>query len=343
MRILYLSCHSILEYEEVKLLHEMGHEVFSPGAYIDPGNPEANFMRPNIPGLVYNPDVLEQFHKIAGSVPGKDAKDYLTKEFVDNFDCVIVMHLPRWISGNWEAIRHKRVIWRTIGQSITNTEQALLPFRRQGIQVVRYSPRENTIPKYIGADALIRFYKDPHEYQGWSGQNRKIITFAQNMERRGSSCNFEFFEEVTRPFNRGLFGPGNEDSGDYAEGKIPFDQLKEELRNNRAYFYTGTHPASYTLNFMEAWMTGIPVVAIGPEHGNGNAFVNHDLYEVPYLIENGVNGFVSDNINELQRYISFLMDDEAAAKSVGLAGRQTAINLFGKATIKEQWRKFLDG
>ena len=34
MKILYLSCHSILEYDEVKLLTGMGHYVFSPGAYV---------------------------------------------------------------------------------------------------------------------------------------------------------------------------------------------------------------------------------------------------------------------------------------------------------------------
>jgi hypothetical protein len=236
MRILYLSCHSILEFDEVSLLHELGHEVFSPGAYVEPANPGDASLRPSIPGLVYNKDVVEQWHKICGQHPGEDGKNHLTKEFIDNFDCIIVMHMPRWIQKNWHAMKHKRVIWRTIGQSVASTERSLLPFRQQGLQIVRYSPRESGIPGYIGGDRIIRFYKDPADFNDWNGDNERIVTFAQHMQQRGSACNFSVFEQATRPFNRHLFGPGNENVGDWSTGKVSYERLKQELRDNRAYF-----------------------------------------------------------------------------------------------------------
>ena len=340
MKILYLSCHSILEVDEVKLLHELGHEVFSPGAYVEPDNPGDDSLRPGIDGLTYDPDILEQFHKIGSQHPGDDAKDFLTKEFVSNFDCVIVMHLPRWIGRNWEALKGTRVIWRTIGQSVAQTE-ASLKGARSGIQIVRYSPKERNIPGFIGEDALIRFYKDPADYGNWTGDQERVITFGQHMKRRGQACSFPMFEEATRPFNRHLFGPGNENTGDWCTGKVPFSQLQEEMRTNRAYFYTGTHPASYTLNFMEAWMTGIPIVALGPEHGNANYFANHPLYEVHELIDHGVNGFVRDDIDGLQGCVEYMLTDHRAAKEIGEAGRKKAIKIFGKNVIKEQWKEFL--
>jgi hypothetical protein len=204
-----MSCHSVLEKDEVSLFHEMGYEVFSPGAYVEPANPGDPTMRPGIPGLVYNPDILRQWHQLAAQHPGEDTKDYLTKEFVDNFDVVVVMHIPRWIIRNWDAIKHKRVIWRTIGQSITERERELAPYRIQGMEIVRYSPMESTIPGYIGEDAMIRFYKDPDEFLPWEGSSKRVITFAQSMKQRGVACNFHFFEETTRPFSRHLFGPGN--------------------------------------------------------------------------------------------------------------------------------------
>lgn len=341
MRILYLSCHSILEYDEVSLLAELGHEVFSPGAYVEPENPGDASLRPGIPGLVYDPDVLEKFHRIGQAHPDKDAKDHLTKEILDCFDAVIVMHIPRWIQLNWEVMKGKRVIWRTIGQSIHPVEESLAKYRREGLQVVRYSPKERGIPGFIGQDAVIRFYKDPEDYRGWTGDNSRVITLAQHMQKRDSACNFTFFEEVTRPFSRHLFGPGNEASGEWASGAIPYEQLKHELRDNRAYFYTGTHPASYTLNFMEAFMTGIPIVAIGHERGNASYFPGHDLYEVPDFIEHGVNGFVSDRPAELQSAIRSLLSDKALAESVSASGRRHAVRLFGKETIKQQWADFL--
>lgn len=340
MRILYMSCHSILEYDEARLLSELGHEVFSPGAYVEPANPGDASLRPSIPGLVYNTDILEQWHKLAGTHPGKDGKDYLTKEFVDNFDCIIVMHLPRWIIKNWNVMLGKRVIWRTIGQSIDAREKELASYRKKGMQIIRYSPMERNIPGYIGEDALIRFYKDPDDYGPWVGDNKRVITFAQHMQQRDSACNYSFFEKTTRQFPRHLFGPGNEGQ-EWTSGKVSFEQLKEEMRLNRVYFYTGTHPASYTLNFIEAWISGMPIVAIGPQHGNSKHFANHELYEIPQLIKNQVNGFISDNSYELQVYIQSLLNNDKLAQSISISARKSAIEFFGKETIKQQWKEFL--
>lgn len=340
MKILYLSCHSILEHDEVKMFHGLGHEVFSPGAYVEPANPGDASLRPGIDGLTYDPDVVEQYHRLAGQFPGQDTKDHLTKEFVDNFDCVVVMHMPRWIERNWEAMKHKRVIWRTIGQSVAGTEASLKKYRDAGIEIVRYSPKEATIPGFLGQDALIRFYKDPDDYGPWRGDNNRIITFAQSMKQRGPACNFSFFDDVTQPFARHLFGPGNEGLS-WSSGKVPFEQLQEEMNANRIYFYTGTHPASYTLNFMEAWMTGIPVVAIGPEHGNANYFQGHDLYEVHELIENHATGFVSDDKAELQSYLRLLTENHTLAQLIGEGGRQAAIKHFSKDLIWPAWQNYL--
>lgn len=340
MKILYLSCHSILEFEEISLFHELGHQVFSPGAYVDPGNPGDTTMRPGIPGLIYDPEVLAKYHAIPPGADG-DRKDNLTKEFIDYFDAVIVMHIPRWIKGNWKVMKHKRVIWRTIGQSINSIERTLRHCRKDGLQVVRYSPMERNIPEYIGEDAMIRFYKNQDEYCGWTGEKVRVISFAQHMKTRDQACNFTFFENVTRPFERCLFGPGNGNIGPWCADRVPYDQLKKEMRENRVYFYTGTHPASYTLNFIESWMTGIPIVAIGSKYGNAYYFPGHDLYEIPHLIENGVTGFVSDSAVELQNHIRFLFESPEEAKKISERARLNAIAHFGKDKIKAQWQEFL--
>ena len=128
----------------------------------------------------------------------------------------------------------------------------------------------------------------------------------------------------------------------FVYGKISFEDQLKELRNNRCYFYTGTHPASYTLNFIEAWMTGIPVIAVGPQWGNANYLRNHDLYEVEKLISNGVNGFVSDDIDQLRFYIKHLFARRDVAERVGAAGRQEAIRHFDKQMIMEAWKAFLN-
>jgi len=340
MRILYLSCHEVLEFNELTLLHELGYELFSPGAYVEPQNRGDQCMRPGIPGLVYNPDVVQQYHRIGAQFPGQDGKSHLTKEFVDNFDAVIVMHIPDWIEVNWEAIKHKRVIWRTIGQSVASVEKRMAPYRSQGLQIVRYSPREARIPHFAGMDALIRFYKDPEVYKGWTGESAQVITFSQSMQQRGTHCNYALFEQVTRPFQRKLFGPENHQPG-FGMGKLSWADQILELQKARVYFYTGTHPASYTLNFIESWMTGTPVVAIGPKHGNADVWRNHDLYEIQDLIQDGVNGFVSDEPEILAARIHQLLNDKALADRISAAGRAEAIRHFNKDMIKAAWKAFL--
>jgi hypothetical protein len=336
MRILYLSCHSILEYDEVKMLHNLGHYVFSAGAYLDPQNP-GDGMRPPLDGVVCDPADVAAWHEIPCTA-GKDRRSCLTKSFVNRFDLVIVMHLPEWIESNWRAMSDRPVIWRTIGQSITGIESRLAKYRQEGMKIVRYSPREKLIPGYIGGDATIRFGKDPAEFAAWNGEENYAITFNQSLPLRGPACNWPLWLDVVRDLPAKLYGPGNEGAGPWNQGMVSYETLKRAMQDNRAYFYVGTHPASYTLNFIEAWMSGIPVVAVGRNHGN---MPGYNLYEVADLIQSGVNGFIGHDAYELRKMLRNLLNDPVLAKRVGEAGRKSATTIFGAEVVAADWRKFL--
>ena len=345
MKILYLGCHSVLEYDECKLFTELGHYIFSPGSFVEYGNKGDPSLRPQ---LVIKDEFVERYREDSVMFdklgkPGINNKELLTLEFVKRFDAVILMHLPLWAHKNWAVIKASGIpfVWRTIGQSVANNEREMKQYREQGMKIVRYSPREKRIPGYIGADAIIRFGKEPDQFGNWNGKEEKIITFAQSMQRREPACNFKYFEEVTRPFPRAIYGNESE-SLSWGKGKVPYDELLSSLRDNRAYFHTGTWPASYTLSLLESLMTGIPIVAIGPKKGHPHGwFPGHDLYEIGDIIKNGENGFISDSKEELQIAIKSLLNDHELAKKISIEGRKTAIELFGIDTIKAQWKDFL--
>ena len=90
-------------------------------------------------------------------------------------------------------------------------------------------------------------------------------------------------------------------------------------------------------------MTGIPVVALGPTLGNSPYELGQQTYEIPDLIENGVDGFWSDDVVLLRKYCERLLNDLPFAKAIGEAGRRKAIKIFGKETIKKQWKEFFNG
>lgn len=337
MKLLYLSCHGSLEYDEVSLFHEMGIQVFSPGAYLDPSKGEP-MMRPGIPGLVYDPVDLELWHKVEqANKTGHDSKEFLSKELIDRFDVIVVMHTPQWVFKNWDIMRHKKVVWRAIGQSNPDLEVLLRNHVRGGLKLVRYSPAERRLMNYAGEHAMIRFYKDHDVYKDWNGKENFVITICQSIADRGEACRWDLFQEVTGNLPTKVYGSSNQNVGSRWQGKVDFPELKQVMRDHRAYFSTGTRPASYVLNFVESWMTGIPMVAIGPDEGN---YPGRALYEVHELIENGVNGFCSDNPRELQDAIWHLLRDENLAKKISIAGRASAIHHFSKEQARAGWETF---
>lgn len=331
MNILYLSCHSINEYEDLKLFTELGHTCISQGTYNDPRHLGADLARPAL-DLPY----FEDLNPLA-KLDWVDHVDLIPEKLIDWADLIYILGIQSWLPVNWERIKRKKVVWRSIGQSVPTTEAVISKYRALGLKVVRYSPLEKMLPGYAGEDAMIRFYKDENEYKGWTGQKSQVITVAQSMKHRNEFLRFEVFEQATRGLPRALYGKGNEAIAiEWGNGgEVTYEALKQVYRDSRVFFYTCTRPAPYTMGFMEAWMTGTPVVAIG-------AALAGYFVETPWLIENGRTGIIADSIGELHAWCSALLNNPKAAAKLGAAGREAAIKHFGYEPIKGQWKTFLD-
>jgi glycosyltransferase involved in cell wall biosynthesis len=217
----------------------------------------------------------------------------------------------------------------------------LQPWRAEGLEIVRYSPNEQTIADNAGTDAVIRFYKDPDEYTGWTGERKEVINFTQSLQERGRFTGYRVLQRVMSGVPSKVYGPNNEDLGDLGGGLLKYSEQLQVMQQARAYLYHGTYPASYTLSFIEAMMTGTPMVAVGPELGNGDMFPEQRTYEIPSIIQHGVSGFISDDPHQLKHHIDRLMQDSALAHSISAFGRARAIELFGKAKIRAEWKDYL--
>lgn len=130
MKLLYLSCHAVLEFDELTLFDELGIEFCSLGAYLNPKEPSDN-IRPPLK-TEPNPKWISM----------KCSKENVSQDFINEFDVLMIMHMPEWIEKNWEKIRNKTVIWRTIGQSSPYAEKIVSKFRKQGLKIVRYSQKK---------------------------------------------------------------------------------------------------------------------------------------------------------------------------------------------------------
>lgn len=337
MNVLLMLAHSIEEHDQLKLLSELGYTVASIGGYIDPRAPHD----PKRPALdIDRVDVVwDAVQAVEATEERPDrlwnAKDDLPDAIVDWADVVIVHHVEwRWIVNNWGKLRDKRVVWRTVGQSSHENEARMRRYRDDGLQVVRYSPKERNLPNYIGEDALIRFYKDPDEWSGWTGDVQTVTNFTQSMLERAMFCNAQFYAEATKGLPTMPGGDGSEMLPG-GMGRVSLEAMQNALRRSRAYIYTGTQPASYTLGLIEAAMTGIPIVSIGPAWMRALPY-GPDLFEGHEFAWDW-----SDDPAAANRVLKRLLDDPQEAADASEWQRQTALAEFSTDVVGAAWKEFL--
>ena len=324
-----MLAHSIAEYDDFRMLTAMGHDVFSIGAYTNPRKP-GDDKRPAVHVGRHHPE-------LEALVPDQmKAKEHLPAELIEWADVIICHHyLREWIFKQWGRIRHKRVIWRTCGQSDPPLEDLMAPLRRDGLTIVRYSPAEERFFKptghWAGADAVIRFGKYPEDWDGWMGTGTWVANITQNMADRGEWCGLGWYKEATHELRARPAGPGSEKLPG-GRGALDYADMRRYLRQSRAYAYTGTMPASYTLGLIEALMTGVPVVSIGPAAwmGPDSLFEAHELCE-----------FWADEPAKANARLRDLLGDYDYALSVSDRQRRRAVELFDVEPIKAQWAAVL--
>lgn len=330
-----MSCHAVLEYDELRILNQLGHDVTSIGAYINPKNPHVD-IRPPL-DINYNIDRENKIHHIFqknynNGIHIDDCSKILDKDIVDDYDIIIVMHRLDWIRQNWEVFKHKKVILRTIGQNTSKNELEIKPYINNGLNVLRYSPKEREIDEYCGESNVIRFLKYKTDYTKWSPCNSTIISFGQNIPDREFACHGLIIQEIANLLNFKLYGPGN-DRYKFSSGMLSYEDQLKELSFNAAYLYTGTYPAQYTLNFIESMLAGIPIVSVG----SIPTFPN----EVPDILHTiGRNCF--NTVPELINELNLLLSNDTFARDVSDMQVKCAYELFSVENNIYKWEEYLN-
>lgn len=355
MNVLLLASHAVAEYDDLRMFTDLGFDCFAPGGYEVPSR-SGEGIRPALPDAPHHPELVARLNEVRAErgEPGPAidwGKAALHDDIIDWADIIIVHHfVDRWIAGQWDRIRHKRVIWRTCGQSNPALEAFMVSFVAEGLQVVRYSPVERRhferLGCFAGEDALIRFGKYPQDYGPWTGEFPAVINITQHLAQRGDACGYPFWQEATAGFARwSAHGPDSPWAIPIGEGSdaiggigaVSYEDMLWWLRKGRCYLYTGTRPASYTLGLIEAMLSGVPIISIG-SHTWGDSWDGTDLFEGHDL----VGRFGSfDSPDEARDLLRFYLDNPPHELQDGHRMRQRAIELFDIATVGAQWREFL--
>ena len=331
-KLLNIIAHDIFEAKNIEMYSSLGFEVQTTGVYSDPYNLDPT--KPHLPKVKgnFNKDLVEGFKELnpQGFQYGRGNLN-LSAEYIKKFDVVLFSWIIEPLFQNFALFSGIPTFYQTFGQSDGNRENLLRKLRGARVPVVRMSEHEKFFPNYAGADAVIDLQIDTNFYKGWTGQEEYIYTVNSAFVQRKFESNTAEYLKVTEDLPKKLYGTHNQGMRAlYNYGAASSEELLRQFQINRLYFSLGTKPCPVVLSFKEAMSTGQPVITWGPKLG-GPTFAAHTF------IENGVNGFYSDDLSELKSYAELLLKNYDLAKKVSIEGRKTALKNFGMDIIGPKW------
>ncbi|NJN17411.1 MAG: glycosyltransferase family 4 protein [Oscillochloris sp.] len=155
----------------------------------------------------------------------------------------------------------------------------------------------------------------------YSGRRAEGASVVNGMGRRGRLAGADIFNSVREQIPLTLFGMGSEAFG--GVGDIPYRDLHRRVAEYR-FFFSPMRYTSLPLAVVEAMMMGMPVVALATT-------------ELPTVIEDGVNGFVSCDPDYLIARMHALLEDRGLAARIGAAAHTTAMRRFSIERFQHDW------
>ncbi|MFL5760999.1 MAG: glycosyltransferase [Thermomicrobiales bacterium] len=155
----------------------------------------------------------------------------------------------------------------------------------------------------------------------YNGETPRGITIVNGLCRRGRLTGCDLFLQARERVPLDLVGMESEEIGGL--GDIPYRSLHRRVADYR-FLFSPIRYTSLPLAVIEAMTIGCPIVALATT-------------ELPTVIENGVNGYVSCDLDALVEGMRKLLADPDHARRLGQNARELARRRFGFARFARDW------
>jgi hypothetical protein len=169
--------------------------------------------------------------------------------------------------------------------------------------------------------SIIKHGMDTEYWNGWVGGDGAVMTAVWDYIRRDRICGFSLWQEVTKGLKPNPWGetPGLSKMADNS------DHLRELYRKASVFLNT-TLWSSCPFSLLEAMSVGCPVVTTATTM-------------MPEFIEDGVNGFITNDPVTMNERLKELINDPNMARTIGAAGRETVVQQFGQERFLKEWNE----
>lgn len=159
----------------------------------------------------------------------------------------------------------------------------------------------------------------------YSGELASGITLINMMQRRPRITGYDLFLSAARAVPLVAAGMGTDaaDFGAPGLGDIPFRDLHRRVARYR-FLFSPIRYTSLPLAVIEAMTIGMPVVALATT-------------ELPSVIQDGVTGYLSNDLDALMARMRALLDDRDEARRLGANARRFALERFGLDRFRRDW------
>ena len=151
-----------------------------------------------------------------------------------------------------------------------------------------------------------------------------VLTVAHDFINRDYALNYQGWERITQGLDRKVVGA----TEGLSEAAKSVDELVQAYQQAAVYINPSTLSPVPT-SMLEAMACGCPVVSM-------------DNCAIPEFIEHGVNGYLSNDEEELRLWIKNLLDKPEVAHQMGEAARQTVLEKCNKERFVSEWNNIFD-
>jgi glycosyltransferase involved in cell wall biosynthesis len=175
-------------------------------------------------------------------------------------------------------------------------------------------------PEFQDRKVIIGMGMDLQVYSQYKGTAARVLVVGQNIASRGNEKGLGNLLPLSEMLPITVVGNGNEPVRGAIGPAKTYEELLACYQNHRVFL----NPSNLLgMSTLEAMATGMPVVSF--------RMLNSDV------IENGVNGFLVDSVDEAVRALKRLLKDQKLARELGAGARATIEKRFSKYKFIERW------